>query len=75
MDLQSVYQNSEVVSFLLQNIWIFIVFMVWSVVWKALALWRAVKNDSKTWFILLLLVNTAGLFDILYLLIFGKKSN
>lgn len=74
MDLQSFYENSEVVSFLLENVWIFVIVMIWSVVWKALALWRAVKNDSKVWFILLLLVNTIGIFDILYILIFGKKS-
>lgn len=74
MDLQNICESSKIVSFLLENVWILVVVIVWSVVWKALALWRAAKNDSKVWFILLILVNTVGLFEILYILIFGKKS-
>lgn len=47
--------------------------LVWSLVWKGLALWRAAQNGSKPWFIALLLINTAGILEILYLFVFGKK--
>jgi len=49
--------------------------MFWSLIWKGWALWRAAKNDSKGWFIALLLINTAGILDILYIYVFGKRSS
>lgn len=49
-------------------------FMLWSFVWKGWALWRAAKNDSKPWFIVLLLVNTLGILEILYIFVFGKAK-
>jgi methionyl-tRNA synthetase len=48
--------------------------MIWSLVWKGMALWRAAKNDSKNWFIALLLINTMGILEILYLYVWGKKQ-
>lgn len=46
--------------------------LVWSLFWKGWALWKAAKNDSKPWFIALLLINTMGILDILYIFVFGK---
>lgn len=48
--------------------------ILWSLVWKGWALWRAAKNDSKVWFIVLLVLNTIGILDILYIFIFGKAK-
>lgn len=50
------------------------VLMVWSVIWKGLALWKAAHQESKGWFIALLILNTVGILDILYLYVFSKKS-
>lgn len=47
---------------------------VWSLVWKAFALYRAGANRSPGWFVTLLLVNTVGILEMLYLFIFGKKK-
>lgn len=47
-------------------------FMLWSLFWKGYALWKAAKNDSKVWFIILLVVNTIGILEILYIFVFGK---
>lgn len=52
----------------------FIGFVAWSLFWKGLALWRAAKNQSKVWFIVLLIVNTMGILEILYLFVFGRKK-
>lgn len=49
--------------------------LIWSAIWKGLALWRAARNDSKAWFIVMLVVNTAGILEILYYFIFSKKSS
>lgn len=48
--------------------------MVWSIFWKGWALWRAAKNDSQVWFIVLLVLNTLGILDILYVFVFSKKA-
>lgn len=44
----------------------FIVVLAWSVFWKGMALWRAVRNRHLVWFIVLLVVNTLGLLEIAY---------
>jgi hypothetical protein len=49
--------------------------VLWSLVWKGWALWRAAKNDSKPWFIVLLLVNTLGILDMFYIFVFGKNKS
>lgn len=41
--------------------------IVWDLVWKGLALWRATKNHHKGWFICILIFNTAGILPIIYL--------
>lgn len=47
---------------------------VWSLIWKAFALYRAGANRSPGWFVTLLLVNTVGILEMLYLFVFGKKK-
>lgn len=54
---------------------VFIVLVVWSMVWKALALWRAARNNHLAWYIVLLLLNTVGILDILYYFIWGKPKS
>ncbi|MFT2816789.1 DUF5652 family protein [Leifsonia sp. A12D58] len=41
--------------------------VVWTLAWKSASLWRAAKNDSKPWFGVLLVTNTLGLLDAIYL--------
>ena len=41
--------------------------IAWSLAWKGWALWKAARNESIPWFIILLIVNTAGILDILYI--------
>ncbi len=51
-----------------------IILLAWRLVWKGLALWRAAKRGDKIWFVVFLLVNTAGILEIIYLfLITGAK--
>lgn len=54
---------------------IFIILIIWSTVWKAMALWRAARNNHLAWFIVLMILNTAGILDILYYFIWGKKKS
>lgn len=47
---------------------------VWSLIWKGLALWKASKKDHKIWFILILIINTIGILEILYIYVFSKMD-
>ncbi|OGN02805.1 MAG: hypothetical protein A3G02_02060 [Candidatus Yanofskybacteria bacterium RIFCSPLOWO2_12_FULL_44_13b] len=48
---------------------------IWSLVWKGMALWKAARLGHKGWFVALLIINTAGILDILYIYVFSKKSS
>lgn len=52
---------------------LFSVFVLWSIVWKGIALWKCGRNNQLAWFIILLVANTAGILEIIYLLWFQKK--
>lgn len=53
---------------------LFYLIVAWSLIWKGFALWRAAKNDSKVWYVVLLVLNTVGILEILYYFIFSKKG-
>lgn len=46
---------------------LFIAAIAWNVAWKGASLWRAAKDGSKPWFVTLLLTNTLGVLDAIYL--------
>lgn len=52
----------------------FIALLVWSLVWKGLALWRAAQRGETVWFIVFLIVNTAGILEIIYLFFIAKDK-
>ena len=52
---------------------LFVLFL-WSLLWKGIALWRASKNDQRNWFVVMLVVNTIGILEIVYLFFFAKKK-
>lgn len=41
--------------------------ILWSAVWKGLALWHSARRREPWWFVILLLVNTLGILEIIYL--------
>lgn len=41
---------------------------LWTVVIKGFALWHAAHNTHKVWFVVLLIVNTVGILEVIYLL-------
>jgi phage shock protein PspC (stress-responsive transcriptional regulator) len=47
---------------------------VWTLAWKGVALWFAARNHQKKWFIVLLILNTVGILDIVYLLWFRRDK-
>ena len=53
----------------------FAVLLLWSAVWKGFALYRAGANRSPGWFVCLLIFNTVGILEILYLFVFSKRKS
>jgi predicted membrane protein len=51
-----------------------IIIGIWVLVWKGLALWKAAGKKSIPWFIILLIFNTFGILEILYIFVFSKIS-
>ena len=45
--------------------------LIWSLAWKGLALWHAARRNEPYWFVALLVINTAGILEFLYLYAFG----
>ena len=54
--------------------WGFGLLAIWSLFWKGLALWKSARNDERYWFAALLVVNTLGILEILYLFVFAKTK-
>ena len=53
-------------------IWI-ILALTWSLVWKGLALWKSAGLRQKYWFIAILLINSWGILEIIYLFLVARK--
>ncbi len=49
--------------------------IVWSMVWKGIALWRAGRNAHLIWFIVMLIVNTLGILEMTYIFAFSQKNH
>ncbi|MBS3166181.1 hypothetical protein J4444_03595 [Candidatus Woesearchaeota archaeon] len=47
-----------------------IILGIWDLIWRGMALWHSAQNKQKEWFIALLIINTAGILPIIYLLWF-----
>lgn len=50
---------------------VFLLIGIWTVLWKGLALWKSAQERQKYWFVALLVINTLGILDIIYLLFFS----
>ena len=51
------------------------IIIAWSIIWKGIALWHAARNSQLAWYIVLIIVNTVGILEIIYLLFFRKKKS
>ncbi len=47
---------------------------VWDLIWKGFGLWFSARNHQKFWFIAILILNTAGLLPIVYLIWFRRDK-
>ena len=47
---------------------------IWTITIKGYALWHAARNGQKEWFIALLIINTLGILEIVYLVWFRSDK-
>jgi methionyl-tRNA synthetase len=66
MDLPNIFGQNQV--------YILFVVYIWSLLWKGLALWRAAQLKQRNWFVGILILNTIGILEIVYLFFFAKKK-
>ena len=50
------------------------VIVFWTIILKGYALWSAARGGQKKWFIALLIVNTFGILEIVYLIWYRHKN-
>lgn len=48
---------------------------LWTLPWKAWALWLAARRGEKVWFVILLIVNTLAVLEIIYIFAVAKRSD
>ena len=55
------------------GLWL-VVFIIWEIFWKGLALWHSARRGQYWWFVVMLLINTIGILPIIYLFFIAKKK-
>ena len=48
--------------------------IIWELVWKMIALWRAARNNDLTWFVFIGIINSLAILPIIYVLTHPKKA-
>ncbi len=51
-----------------------VLLLIWTTVIKAFALWYAARNGQVFWFVALLILNSVGILELVYLLAFRKDK-
>jgi hypothetical protein len=64
---------NNIMQILNQNSPILYLLIAWSIIWKGIALWRSARNKQLVWYIALLIVNTVGILEIVYLNFYKKE--
>ena len=66
---------SKGLSYLNDHPLVLFLLVAWTMVWKGQALYRAARRSNRWWFIGLLLINTLGIMEILYLYYFSSNED
>jgi len=66
--------NFPIMSLGLVFIILIVAVIIWSSIWKGIALWKCGRNNQLAWYIVLLIFNTCGILEIIYIIWFRKKA-
>lgn len=51
-----------------------VVIIFWSLAWKCYSAWLAANRREKKWFVALVVFNTVGILDMIYVFFIAKKK-
>lgn len=77
MNLSDIFTSLPAYDFLFSEdykVYTFLLVGVWVGVWKAIALWYSARYSQKWWFIFMIISNTLGVLEIIYLFFFKAKD-
>jgi hypothetical protein len=60
---------------LINNPLLLLLIAVWVLPWKGAALWKAAQRKDMWWFIAILVLNTLGIIEILYVFIWSNRRS
>ena len=49
--------------------------LIWTLIMKGIAMWKAAKNNQIFWFVAALIINTVGILPLLYIAFFQRDLN
>lgn len=52
--------------------YLLIIISAWILAWKGVSMWKAARKGHAIWFVLLLVINTFGILEILYIFLFSE---
>ena len=55
------------------NPWLLALIIVWIFIWKGIALWKSARLSHKKWFVTLLIINTFGILEIIYIYFVARQ--
>ncbi|MFH0888936.1 MAG: DUF5652 family protein [Planctomycetota bacterium] len=67
--------NANIMAWGVTFIIVIVLIVIWSSIWKGIALWKCGRNNQLGWYIALLILNTCGILEIIYLVWFQKKKD
>lgn len=50
-----------------------LILVAWTFAWKGFALWKAAGLRQRNWFIVMLILNTMGILEIIYIYFIARK--
>ncbi|MDO8581916.1 MAG: DUF5652 family protein [bacterium] len=59
--------------FMFTNPILILIGVAWSLAWKGVALWRSARRNDMWWFVALLVINTLGILEIVYIVFFSER--
>ncbi|MDQ3089828.1 MAG: DUF5652 family protein [bacterium] len=65
--------GQTITQWLIDNPLLGITLIVWTFLWKGVALWKAAGLRQKYWFVAILILNTIGILEIIYIFFVARK--
>lgn len=51
-----------------------ILVLLWSILWKGIALWKAARRRQLVWYVALVIINTVGILPIIYIFLLAPRQ-